>query len=580
MEKRKLDLLNFQLQNLDLFILNRYIALFLISITLCIIIIIIVLDVKYRKRISALIYREALINLIYSNVNVVFSIYDLQSRCIEYISPNFERFFGIRNEVFQKVYLQLLGNIPAEYHKDIIRFFTCPNISENADITFQYQHPITNEMLWLSVHLYPSEVLNMKKKIICYISDITKETQANIALKSALSNIEKANEAKKDFLSHISHELKTPIHSVIGLTQLARNSLGNPSKQIYYFDRIHQSSYNLLDIINNILDVSKMDSDNLVLLMEPFYLSNLLQHISSIISTQAELNHQYFELILNDIQDDSIIGDSLRLTQILNNCISNALKFTPSGGKITLEVSEMEKYKTKALYRFVIKDTGKGMSDEYIKRIFLPFNQEDSSIAKKYGGTGLGMFIVKNLVHLMGGSIHVASKVGIGTTITIDIMLELNETSSKMQSIEISENEELPSDNRLNYDFSGKRILVVEDNAINLEIICDFLKYVNIAFDTAVDGFEAISKFESAATNYYDIIIMDIQLPDLNGYQTAKTIRTSGHSNYDSICIIALTADSTDVDYSLYQEYGMNYYITKPIDRNKFYHLLYSIFNL
>ena len=374
-----------------------------------------------------------------------------------------------------------------------------------------------------------------------------------------LLDVQKANEAKKEFISHISHELKTPINAIIGMIQIASLSLQDCEKAKGYLTKINITSNNLLNLINNILDVSNVDSDKLILTKEPFYFSEVLTLFSSMMNAQAELSNQDFVFIMDKIEDDYLLGDSLRLNQIFGNCLSNSFKFTPPGGKIKLEVSEIEKHANNALFRFIISDTGKGMSEEYIEHMFNPFEQEDNTISRNYGGTGLGMSIAKNLLSLMGGNISVTSKVNVGTIITIDIKFDIYKDTQE-QTVE----KEREADFTLSHS-AEKRVLVVEDNLINSEITCSLLKLIKVEVESAMDGYEAIKLFENSKTGYYDVILMDLHMPELNGYETTKAIRKSVHPDAKNIYIIMMSADSIEQNISN-MEYGINDYITKPIN--------------
>jgi signal transduction histidine kinase/CheY-like chemotaxis protein len=420
------------------------------------------------------------------------------------------------------------------------------------------------------LRVYPVYAESILVRYIISIIDTTEKHEAQVALNNALINVQKANEAKKEFLSHMSHELKTPINSIIGMTQIASKSLTDRIKVENCLNKINIASNSLLDLINNILNLAKLDNDKIILIREPFHLHNTLIYISTLMHSQAEINNQEFKIELNDVKDEYIIGDKLRLVQILNNCISNSLKFTPSGGKISLQIKEIDRYTNKVVYCFNIIDNGKGMSEDYIERIFIPFDQEDSSIAQIYGGTGLGMAITKNLVELMGGTIDIKSKIGVGTSVSMNITFDLPETGLEpVLSGKKNSNLNSPSS-------SGKRVLVVEDNEINLEITCEFLKYMNMSVEAASTGLEALALFKASEPGHYDAILMDLQMPGLNGYDTTKAIRSSSHRDANRVCIIAMTADNFADDRSSL-ECGMNYHIAKPIDIDKLNLILHSL---
>lgn len=552
------------------------IILILIAIFLGIIIVLLLyLSRKFTKMHQLTYYKEELFNSLCSNIDDLFLIYHLDRQSIEYISPNIERIFGISGKKIRKNPLTLLNCTNPEFQDEIKHLFTTSIVKTNYESEFQLVHPKTNQNLWMIFRLYP--VYNSKNNVLRYIiniSDLTNEKQTQQILKEALLNAQKANEAKKEFLSHMSHEIKTPINAIIGMTQIAANSLEDKTKVEYSLRKISEASDTLLSIVNNILDMAKIDCNKITIEKEVFSMRIFLKNLEEIISSQAEINHLRYEQIDHNLRTEYLMGDELRLSQILNNCISNSLKFTPEGGMIQLVVTEGERYRKRILYQFIIIDNGIGMSEDYVNRIFIPFEQEDSSIARKYGGSGLGMSITKNLVMLMEGNIYVKSKPDFGTVITINLPFTIPD--DEMIS-EKSMSQKTNPNMSVKYDFSGHHILVVEDNTINLEITCELLRYVNVSVSTAMSGMEAVEMFKNSKASYYDLILMDIQMPDMNGYEATKRIRNSSHPNAKHICIVAMTADSYSEDIAISFESGMNYHVSKPIDMKEFYDLLNHI---
>ncbi len=533
-------------------------------------ILIVYLSRCFKKINHNLYYQKELLHIFSANVNNIFMIYDTVSHKFEYISKNFKELMEIDRSIIKKDYMKILDYIPAESSNKIIDFIRNFNERNILEEDFEYIKPLTKNKCWYLLRINRVTVKRKKEQLIISTSDITREKQIQKALEEALCNLQIANEAKKLFLSHISHELKTPINGILGMVQIAFNSLEDKNKTENCLNKINYSSRKLLTIINNILDISKIDSNKLVLTYEPFHISEILTSFSSIMNSQAELNCQEYSFSMNNIVDDSLLGDSLRLIQILENCVSNSIKFTPKGGKIGLEVTELERHADKALFSFVISDTGKGMSEAYLKHLFEPFEQEDYSISLKYGGTGIGMTIVKDLIDLMGGNIHVDSKVNRGTTITIHIVFRININTTKQE-----EPKNL-RDQNVRYDCMGKRVLIVEDNEINQEITCELLKNINMKVETASNGYEAIKLFVNSKKGYYDVILMDLQMPELDGYQTAKAIRNSLHPDSQTICIIAMTADDFSEDQLSYES-GMNYHFTKSINVENIYNIIQNV---
>jgi len=514
--------------------------------------------------------KEEIINQIASNNHEVFYIFNTDKNVMEYVTPNSERILGISVALFFENPTILFNYMEKESVEAFQNRFTekvDDYLYERECLVF---NPIENRNKWLSFRIYPLCDNHKNIRLFTCISDLTEVKQIQQIQKEDLINAQKINLAKKDFLSHISHEIRTPINAIIGITKIASLSLDDTDKIENYLDKIMISSKHLLALVNDILDMSKIENNKLVISKEPFDFKQFINALSSVITIQAELNQQEFELVLIDSIEDYLIGDALRLNQILLNLLSNALKFTPTGGKIKLKIKKLEKHKNAELLSFSVIDNGMGMSEEFIHHIFEPFVQENNSIAKKYGGSGLGMAITENLVSLMKGNIHVISKQNIGTTITVEIMFEIMEGSNTGLTLEEEET-------HISYDFSDYRVLVVEDNPINLEVTCELLRFTKILVDTAINGSEAFDLFQKSPTGYYDVILMDIRMPDMNGYEATNAIRKATHLNALSIPIIAMTANAFTEDVALSIEVGMNYHVTKPIDIDVFYKLLQNI---
>ncbi len=516
--------------------------------------IIIFLERKYLNLSDINNYKEDLYYSLGYNLEDAFFVYDMIEQKFEYISPNFEKIFGISSSMLERNLFLLFDFIDLK-QKEILNITLSPgSIHGYQETEFTYYHPISKQEIRFKLKIYPIYKFKDINRIIICIKDITEEYLAKTAIREELSVTKKANEAKKDFLSHMSHELKTPISAILGMTQIASNSLDNPEKVMDCLDKINYSSRNLLLLIDNILENVKLDNDKLLLIREPFYLSKTLSAFSSLIQVQAEIKHQKYNFIMSKIQHDYIIGDSLRLTQILNNCLYNSLKFTPSGGEIKLEVMELVAKEKRCIFRFIITDSGKGMHDKFLDQIFNAYVQEDESISETYGGSGLGMSIVKNLLALMEGEIHVESQVGKGTRITIDIGFDFISDT----------NEDKPQPYHTDLHRNA-HILIVEDNEINLEITCEFLKMLHLEYDTAISGEEAVELFRASPENYYDIILMDIQMPAVDGFEATKKLRSLTRTDAGKVQIIALSADNSMHELCCTRN-GMNGYITKPVD--------------
>lgn len=525
---------------------------------------------KFKSLYRSLYYREELFNALCTNQDDILLVYRFDGHLIEYVSPNLQRVYGISVRNFKRNPFIIFSQMGPALRAELTSYFTESPLTTNKVLEFEIFNPVLKSMVNLVTRIYPIYNKQTLTHYILSVSDVTNEKQTQQALRDALVNAQQANEAKKEFLSHMSHEIRTPLNAINGMAQIAMKSLEDLQKVEDCLYMISDSSQKLVSIVNNILDMSKIDSNKLILNQEAFLLDHMLFELSDFINSQAEQNRLKFSLIMKPITHNHLIGDSLRLSQVIYNCISNSLKFTPSGGVIRLEAEEKEVYGNKVLICFTITDTGKGMSEDYIQRLFVPFEQEDSSIACKYGGTGLGMSITKNLVTLMSGDIHVSSKLGEGTSIAIQIPFDIYEADSLPPQKEMNANYS-------EYNLMACNVLVVDDNEVNTRVICELLKYGRIKVDTADCGREALRLFEASAPGYYQIIFLDIQMPDMNGYETAHKIRSSGHPDASRIKIVAMSADSYAEDVSRSLTSGMNYHIAKPINIDQLYQLISKI---
>ena len=372
-------------------------------------------------------------------------------------------------------------------------------------------------------------------------------------------------EVKDNFLSKMSHEIRTPIHSIMGLTTLAEGALKSQELVGEYLEKINRSSKYLLSLVNNILDEEKLEHGKMVLMKENFYLPYFIGDICEQISALAETKNLDFQYYIDKDIQDCIIGDSMRLYQILMNLCSNALKFTPCQGKVLFEIKQVERLNNKIKLEFVVSDNGIGMNQEFLKKLYEPFEQENSGIGFREG-TGLGMSITKSLVELMNGEIKVESILGKGTKfsviLTFDIYDTLHVIEDKSNSVDSFSN------------LYGKHMLIVEDNEVNLDILSSLLKSKGIIVDETNMGSEAIYKFINSPLGYYSIILLDIQLPDIDGFVVTETIRTSSHIDADRVVILAMSADMYSNDQEMLLQKGINGYISKPIDVNTLYRIL------
>ena len=511
-------------------------------------------------------------------------------------------------------------------------------------------------------------------------------------LQDALLVAQKANDAKRDFLSRMSHEIRTPMNAIIGMSAIAFNYLDDKKRTADCLSKITFSSKHLLMLLNDVLDMSKIENGKLNIRQELFDLKNLVTSLADINYGLATAKGLSFEIVISGFKDELLFGDSMRVNQILLNLLSNAIKFTPKGGSVRLEIRMLRSASDKIWLRFIVQDSGIGMKKEFLEHLYEPFEQADNGIARKYGGTGLGMAITKNLVAIMDGTIEVKSQEGVGTTFMVDLpfgvskvdkktaaemeemrvlvvdddndtcehaavllkgmgvnvdwalngfeaiekvrsaceddgrcydvcfidwcMPELDgiETARRMRRyvgpdvliiiisaydwsgieeqakaagvnafiakpffasnlyntlLTVSRKPELGFSavgNKETYDFGGKKVLLVEDNELNMEIASELLKFVNLQVEHAENGKVAVDIFRNSKEKEYALIFMDIQMPLMNGYDAARCIRSSEHPAAGTIPIIAMTANAFNDDVQAAFDAGMNGHLAKPID--------------
>ena len=493
--------------------------------------------------------------------------------------------------------------------------------------------------------------------------------KANAAAKDALEVAKQASESKGNFLSNMSHEIRTPLNAIIGYLTIAKDVESDQSKISHCIDNCDVASRHLLQIINDILDMSSIKSGKLKIAHEDFDLKKEITDITTIFYQNAKAKNVEFETQVDGVTQEWLVGDQLRLNQILMNLLSNAVKFTPEQGRIQLKIQQMNEDDKRVYIQFSVSDTGIGMSQEYMSRIFHPFEQENAGTAKKFGGSGLGLSITNNLIKMMGGTISVDSKQNEGTTFTVTLFFDKSQNNHvhsvrhadyshvrvlvvddkadectysydlciidwnmpEMNGCEVTKRirEELGSDlpiiiataydvtafeseakasgvNKViakplfqstlldllvstfgeydpaassdqakeKIDMSGVRILLAEDNAMNMEIAVTMLEKTGICVDQARDGKEALDIFSASEPGTYDMILMDVQMPVMDGYEATKQIRKSTHPEAKTIPIIAMTANAFAEDVAEALSNGMNAHIAKPINYDKMFELL------
>ncbi|WP_367397104.1 hybrid sensor histidine kinase/response regulator [Anaerotruncus massiliensis (ex Togo et al. 2019)] len=654
-----------------------------------------------RKNIREIQYRERLFDVLSSNVDEVFMIYHQGQDALEYVSANCQRVLGIKEAAVMEDTDLLMRQVVEEDQADFAKFSQRTGTTDKKSIDVRMRAP-SGRTCWIKVQSHPEIVGGKVARYIVSFYDQTEDILKEQTLKDALVNAQNANAAKQNFLSRMSHEIRTPMNAIIGMTTIAGAYIEDRKRVEDCLEKIGYSSKHLMTLINDVLDMSKIDEGKMTIAHETFNLESVAESITSIFYPQAMEKGIHFSMPLIDLTDTVLIGDSLRLNQVLINLLSNALKFTPAGGAVRVEIQQVQKKNGRVRLRFTVSDTGIGMSAEFMERLYLPFEQESAATSRRFGGTGLGMSICKNLVTLMGGTISVKSELDKGSSFIVELDFDVAEekgeaflhhhhaleslkvlvadddqdccihttlllknlgilsrwvltgaecvdevlsahkvgeeydvclidwkmpdmdgievtrrvrefvgpnttiiiiTAYDWTSIEQSAREAganaflskpifastlynallavtgiertIKSHENIKPDLAlkGRRALLAEDNELNREIAVELLKMTGMEVDCAGDGQEALERFLKDGDGY-DLILMDIQMPVMDGHEAAKAIRRSGHPKAKTIPIIAMTADAFHEDVVKAGESGMNGHLAKPIDPARLYQII------
>ena len=645
-----------------------------------------------EKKDTEILYRDELFQKLSMNVDDVFLMLDATTYQADYVSPNAEKLLGITVEQIRKD-IRILGKLhPAEHEAPEKKYLEEIQVHEQREWDFEYVHLKTGEKRWFHNIAMCCEI-NGKKKYILVMSDRTADWKMNQALSEAVRAAETANRAKSTFLSNMSHDIRTPMNAIIGFTTLAVSNIDNENKVRDYLGKILSSSNHLLSLINDILDMSRIESGKLHLEETEVSLSEVLHDLKTIISGQIYAKQLDLYMDAMDVTNEDVYCDKTRLNQVLLNLLSNAVKFTPAGGTVSVRLKQYPgNVRGSELYEIRVKDNGIGMSQEFVQKLFSPFERERTSTVSRTQGTGLGMAITKNIVDMMGGTIEVQTEQGKGTEFIVRLQLRIQpkhhsiekiaeleglkalvvdddfntcDSVTKMlvkvgmrsewtlsgkeavlrarQSMELGDafhayiiDWRLPDMNGIEVtrqirslgddtpiiiltaydwsdieaearaagvtafcakplfmsdiretlmeaigqkqagteklilpaegsDFKGKCILLVEDNELNSEIAEEILNAYGFLVDTAENGAEAVEKVKNSTPGNYDLVLMDVQMPVMNGYEATKLIRALDEPALAGITILAMTANAFDEDRKKARECGMDGFLSKPI---------------
>ncbi len=440
------------------------------------------------------------------------------------------------------------------------------NLTEDTPF-LQYEYRVQEESVrWMQI-----SVLCLKRRegvpvsVLMAVQDVTELKEAELknrmAMEEAYRAAKAANEAKTVFLSNMSHDMRTPMNAIMGFSALLERDAGQPDKVREYNGKIATSGRHLLSLINNVLEMSKIESGQQALDMVPFTPGELLEELEAVIRPRILEKKQVFEVSASDLSDRPLLGDQRRLSQILQNLLSNAVQYTPEGGRIALSIQRLpEITRGYAHLCFQVQDNGIGISPAFQQHIFDPFARENNTTASGVPGTGLGMAITRSLVDMMGGTISVDSAPGRGSTFRVELELRCGAQSAD------SAPEAADTANSDAGSLEGIRVLVAEDNDINAEILEELLSCEGISCERTVNGQEALQRFQRMPAGYFDAVLMDVQMPVMNGYEAARAIRALAHPDAQTIPIIAMTANAFAEDVQTAMASGMNVHLTKPID--------------
>ena len=521
------------------------------------------MDIDEKKRTSAeLLWRDTLADIMTRNFDSVYVILDKHNRNSVYVSPSIEHVFGIKKDTPQP--LLAIQQIEQKDSDDFTIDEVLALLPGQSQVKECWIAPVGSSGVKMFQKTIHHVVRGEEDLLIFEFTDHTHEQEIRKNIEDALEIAKSANAAKSSFLSNMSHDIRTPMNVITGLSKLMEHELDNPAKMREYLEKIQTSSAHLLGLINDVLDMSKIESGETRLNVEKFNIYKQIDEISMLIRQQTAEHGQQFDVFTSNIRHEDVQGDALRVRQVFLNILGNAVKYTPDGGKISFAVTE-ENYSSEscAKYRFVIMDNGIGMKKDYMEHIFEPFSRQENSVTNRVQGTGLGMAITKNIVDMMGGTIHIESTEGRGSSFEVVLEFRIDKDAEKDTRTRWEEAEDNLYEKEI---LRGKYFLCAEDNELNAEILCALLEMEGASCEVCANGAELVRRFEDVKSGEFDMILMDIQMPVMNGYEATKAIRRSRNPLGKTIPIIAMTANAFADDIQRSIDAGMNDHISKPMD--------------
>ncbi len=523
---------------------------------------------------------------IYENLQIVAAASIGDSQCLACLTPISEDGKGMISDD-TALLLSIINKGIAKLDQKQVSFLIIKETVENAyqftlwDMLYSYRFALIIlfvSLLFILILVRKNHILSVKHaeqvaaqqraKELAVINERMKEQQ--LLLMDSLKRAEEGNRTKTTFLFNMSHDIRTPMNAILGFTEIAQHSMGDTGKMADCIEKIQVSGKQLLHLIDNVLDMAKIENGNVALTEDCCNLEECIENTRDILQEEIEKRNLTFQIDISSVKDKWVYCDKIQMNQILFNLFTNAIKFSKPGGNVFITLSQsvcsMQEYAT---YELRVKDTGIGMTPEFLSHIFEPFEREYTSTVSQTQGVGLGMSITKNIIDLMGGTIQVFSEPDKGTEFVLQFTFKLQEQEQQ---------ESQPFNETLStYDFSSKRLLLVEDNELNMEIAQELLCEVGFSVETAPNGQVAVDMVQNSTEGYYDAILMDIQMPVMNGYEASEKIRSLENKALAEIPIIALTANAFDEDKKEALASGMNAHVAKPIDVSALYKILGDI---